>query len=325
LLVGRRGGFVPAAADPLARLDRHGCAAGDVDGDQLDEAYCAVGASQGVKFKSNQLLADLQALRPANVAGPAGVAEHTGRGRGAAFLSLGTDGHPDLLVTSDPLRVDGLPSLNRLYRNDSGSGFRSVPELGLDLPVGGTCAFSAQLDGRGRPEVIICSTEAWRGARGLHVFRYDGDRYAEATRAVGLAPRGSVDAVAADFDGDGDADLAQLSGSHLVVSLQRAGRLRSVVVKPVGLGQAVASGDVNADGHPDLYIVRGGPGNAPDQLLVNALRGRAFRRVTIPQARSGGADDVIAIDHDHNGLTDFVVLNGLERPGPVQLIAAFRR
>jgi hypothetical protein len=46
--------------------------------------------------------------------------------------------------------------------------------------------------------------------------------------------------------------------------------------------------------------------------------------VAIPQARSGGADDVITIDHDRNGLADFLVLNGLERAGPIQLIAAFR-
>ena len=45
----------------------------------------------------------------------------------------------------------------------------------------------------------------------------------------------------------------------------------------------------------------------------------------IPQARDGSAELVIATDHDRNGLTDFVVLNGRGslRAGPIQLIAFY--
>jgi hypothetical protein len=240
-------------------------------------------------------------------------------------VAIDRDGYPDLLVTSDPLRVDGLPSLDRLFRNEAGRGFRPATELGLDLPTASSCVLSAQLDGRGRDEIILCASEPWRGARGLHVFRSAGDRYVDATRSLGLSPRGAVDAVAADFDGDGATDLAQLSPSRLIVSLQRGGRLRRTMTVAIGYGQALAAGDVDADGRADLYVMRGGPGNAPDRLLVNTGRGRVFRSASIPQARSGGADDVIALDHDHNGLADFVVLNGLGRAGPVQLIAAYRR
>jgi hypothetical protein len=45
--------------------------------------------------------------------------------------------------------------------------------------------------------------------------------------------------------------------------------------------------------------------------------------VRIPQTTKGSADDAIAIDYDENGLTDFVVLNGRQKAGPVQLLAAF--
>jgi hypothetical protein len=45
--------------------------------------------------------------------------------------------------------------------------------------------------------------------------------------------------------------------------------------------------------------------------------------VAIPQTRRGSADDVIALDYDGNGLTDFVVLNGRKKAGPVQLLASF--
>jgi hypothetical protein len=75
---------------------------------------------------------------------------------------------------------------------------------------------------------------------------------------------------------------------------------------------------VNADGRDDLYIVRGGTGNAADLLLISTRSGRRFRRAAIPQTRIGSADDVVSIDHDRNGLADFLVLNGLRKPGPLR-------
>ena len=53
--------------------------------------------------------------------------------------------------------------------------------------------------------------------------------------------------------------------------------------------------------------------------------GTKFRSVKIPQTSKGTADDVFAIDYDKNGLTDFVVLNGRSKTGPIQLLASFRR
>ena len=63
--------------------------------------------------------------------------------------------------------------------------------------------------------------------------------------------------------------------------------------------------------------------NQPDLLLLSQNGGRKLPRSWIPQTRQGSADDVIALDYDLNGLTDFVVLNGRRREGPIQLLAAF--
>ncbi len=73
-------------------------------------------------------------------------------------------------------------------------------------------------------------------------------------------------------------------------------------------------------------MVRGNDSvNKPDRLLVSRKHGKLFASVVIPQTRKGSADDVFALDYDRNGLTDFVVLNGRRKAGPVQLLASFPR
>ena len=60
-------------------------------------------------------------------------------------------------------------------------------------------------------------------------------------------------------------------------------------------------------------------------MLVNRDAGRRWSSLVIPQARTGAGDDAVAIDHDGNGLEDFVVLNGANARGPIQLIAFYAR
>jgi hypothetical protein len=65
--------------------------------------------------------------------------------------------------------------------------------------------------------------------------------------------------------------------------------------------------------------------NAPDQVYLNDGTGNNFSSMSsIPSTSDGAAESVWPIDHDSNGLTDFLVLNGDgEAQGPVQLIAFF--
>ena len=50
-----------------------------------------------------------------------------------------------------------------------------------------------------------------------------------------------------------------------------------------------------------------------------------FRTVDVPGTATGAPDDVVAIDHDHDGRDAFLVLAGAGWPAPLQLIEAVRR
>src|SRR5207245_2700878 len=91
-------------------------------------------------------------------------------------------------------------------------------------------------------------------------------------------------------------------------------------------GVWVASGDVNGDGKQDLYVLQAGnksAGNVPDTMLVNNGTGEGYTKILIPEANAGAGMQVATLDYDRNGLMDFLVMNGRQRAGPIQLIAFF--
>ena len=253
-----RRAFVDAGVG-FGSVDRHGCAADDVDGSGLPDLYCSVGGRRGTGVKANQLWLD--PAGPARTLDPlvGRAAEPLGRGRVAAFLDVDLDGHDDLFVGQETERMDGLPSDSRVYlRRGPGplpraGGIRHRPRPrglgGLDRRhrcrrSGPTCCSSTRTRTR-------CGATG-----GVRLYRNVGGRFRDVTSRARIRSIGESDAELADLDGDGRADLIQLSASRIRISLSAAtasGRSSSGVSTAASRSR---SGDADGDGDADIFVLR---------------------------------------------------------------------
>lgn len=317
------GSFQQPFTGGYEQADRHGCSVGDIDRDGLPEIACAVGANHGLGIKGNEIWLSPLDQAATNQAAALGVDDPVGRGRRITLFDADNDGLLDLYVANDPSRADGLPSMNRLFVNVDGTGFRSSPASGLDLSIGGNCLVPADLDRDGWTDLIVCEAVPMAGYVGLRVFHNANGTFTETSDQLGLTSQGDVDAKVADMNGDGAPDVVRIATGRLEIDLQENGVFTRRLAVPVSYAQAVTLADVNGDGRPDVYVVRG-TRNAKiqDLLLLNDGTGSGFTSVALPSAQSGLGGSAIPIDYDRNGRDDLVILHGNQlEEGPVQLLA----
>jgi hypothetical protein len=327
LLLRRQGdGFVDTGVD-LGRVDRHGCAAADIDRSGLPDLFCSVGAARGTGVKANELWLDPGGPEPRRHPTAGGALEPYGRGRIARFLDVDQDRDADLFVAQESFRGDGLPSVDRLYRNVGRADLRSRPASGVPPAIGAANLDLGDVDRDGRTDLLLVYEDvaAARPQTGVRFYRNVGGRFRDVTDAYRIRSIEERDAELVDLDGDRRLDLVQTSWTGMVVSLQRDGRFRRVwsgTFGGGGIASDTATGDIDGDGDQDLYVLRQKRAEGDhDLILLNDGDGRSFTTVAAPSARGGLADDVLVIDHDGNGTTDFLALNGLDtEPGPIQLV-----
>lgn len=135
-----------------------------------------------------------------------------------------------------------------------GSALPSLPSKGTDA-IG-----VADLDGDGKPDLVAS------GPTTLHLMKGNGD--GTFTQVGSAAGKGATDLALADFDEDGQIDiaLAQYTSDTVRVLLRRgSGALQStsfptheafdVVTANGGAPTRIASGDLDLDGRPDLAVM----------------------------------------------------------------------
>lgn len=335
LMLNDGGHFADLTDDAFAmhptKRDYHGCAAADVDlNDELD-LYCTVGGKHGGNGANRKELWLQDGGEFTEHAQEWGVGDEFGRGRQATFIDANGDEFPDLYVTNQQPREDGLPGPNRLFINVDGKGFRDAPEFGVNRRIGGGAVQAVDFDLDGRQDLFLCSQ------KGIRIFRnVKGRRFKPVTRSAranGLCGH----AVLAPVNPGARPDLVVLHKGHLRVTLHGpTGRLqrKPAFRERIKRGLTFALGDVNGDQVPDIYVVRSSPfdprrprdrqSDARDVMLASNRKTPSFARVPVPSTRRGIGESVTAIDHDRNGLSDFIVANGrFKAIGPTRLTALY--
>jgi hypothetical protein len=300
--------------------DRHDCQPADFNTDNLVDLFCSVGADRGTTVKANALYIQQADGTFVDEAYQWNVQDPTGRGRCCAVLDVNNDGYPDIFYGAEPLRPDGLPSINRLYMNTGQGSFINTPTMGLDLNIGSLSARTVDYNNDGWPDLLVC------GNKSLHLFMNNqGQGFIDVSSSVLGPPVNAVDAVMVDVNHDNLLDLITLTKTTVTVRLQQADGTFGPpkIIHTVKGGTALAVGDVNGDNNPDIYVVcgkSGGTTNEPDCLLIGDATGD-FTVMPIPGTATGSGDRAYPVDYNHSGLTSFLVLNG-EVPftGPLQLL-----
>jgi hypothetical protein len=317
--------FVEPSPTTFPGGDRHRCAWIDVNGDLRPDLVCLLGADAGTDFNHSELWIQRPDGSFDDRASSYGLIDPTSRGRTPVPVDANDDGWLDVLVTGRHVRPDGLPAPDHLFLNQGGTAFVSDPTFGIDRDAGiqGSCASAVDFTNDGLTDLVVCRPS------GVRVFEnVAGTSFRDVT-TLWKAQGKAKDAMFADMDTDGLVDEIIALAGRVEVRLQRAGVFRPAISPLASTAViGVAVGDVNGDGAPDLYLLRGTDGavkNAPDRLMLNDGTGAGFTEMVIPTTTAGTADMVVSLDFDLNELSDFLVLNGSSPsvPGPVQLIAFY--
>ena len=186
---------------------------------------------------------------------------------GAVFFDANGDGRPDLYLATGGYRLSPASAFlqDRLYIN-RGAGRLVRDSTALPVMLTSTAAVAAgDFTGDGKPDLFVGGRMVPRSypypARS-YLLRNDGRRFTDVTDAVCPAlaePFGMVTAaVWIDFDGDGRLDLVTAGEWMPLHFFRNDGTTLRDVTASIGLGGtrgrwfALATGDFNHDGRPDL-------------------------------------------------------------------------
>lgn len=192
-----------------------------------------------------------------NVTSSAGI--HTeGEELDAAFADYDNDGFQDLFISTRKGIV--------VYKNEGDGTFSRVKkDIGLSNINDGNKILIADFDQDGDLDLYVGCASANK------FFRNNGDgTFTEQAKAMNLATNlGTEDMDFGDWDSDGDLDVAIVAANGPVELLNndRHSKFENVsdslqLQNPAYAGSAIAFGDYNNDGLPDLFIAGSKSGNS---------------------------------------------------------------
>jgi hypothetical protein len=311
--------------------DRHDCVWADVDKNGLPDAYCTAGrgGDNSVKYgKDNELWLQESVGNFRDVGTQWGMGELCGRSHTAAVLDANRDSWPDIFVSNAVPRVvsdpcddpaTGLPSEeSKLFINRRGQGFDDLSaSYGIQGHMGVWFAEPVDYNTDGYTDLLAHSDH------GIYLLRNNaGLGFTNVARQVGLPTTTFADARMGDLNRDGTLDIVAIHWPKVVYIPNVRGTFGSPrTLLSVTAGQNVALGDADGDTDLDVFVHTGNNidrSNPNDTVLINT--NGVFSKVAVPAA-GGIGDDVVVLDGNRDGKTEFLVLNGSEDSlGPIQLI-----
>jgi tetratricopeptide (TPR) repeat protein len=237
--------------------------------------------------------------------------KHSGKEFSAAFADYDNDGFLDLYLVKE--------SGDILYRNAGKGIFENVTaKAQVGSKTGGNRALFFDMDHDG--DIDLYET---RSNSNL-MFRNNGDgTFQEQAEKMGLSCRNanSQEAAFGDFDDDGDIDLFTVNkdSTNNLFSNQRQGFFKDVTVesglKSTGGSDAVAVGDCNNDGFPDIFVASVNVGR--NELFRNKGNG-TFEPAKNSQELFSALQnvkvfDVKFFDFDNDGYQDLIIAGESEK------------
>jgi hypothetical protein len=288
-------------------------AVGDLDGDGRDEVAVAAYEYDSVLVLWNR--GNGQLMPP--TAFPAGASPLN--------VSIGDvtgDGKSDLVVAN---QVDGIGSTSTIggvrgtvsvLRNRGNDAFAVPASYAVGFEAGATVL--ADLDGDGKLDVVVVNQRTLDAS--VLYNQGNGTLGSEVRFGVGGEPS---QVFAAEMNGDGRPDLLFINQTgDLVVALTAAkGALGAGASYSTGLWPdyafeiptapaAIASGDLNGDGKPDLVATGTIPTDPGMKLLLNRGEGKFAAAVTLDAAIASSPSTLAVLDLDGDGKADLVSGDG---------------
>jgi hypothetical protein len=277
-------------------------AAGDVDGDGVDDLFMSVWSPEERRAVLHLYRVRAGFLREAPQSG--GIALPSGASF-ATFSDVDNDGWLDLFAIGGDGR-------GYLFRNAGNGTFTDVTtKAGIADVRGARRALFVDLDHDGDLDLLLV------GPNGRTVFRNNLDgTFTESSAAYGIAATTpSSDATFADFDGDGRIDVyvGGASGSGALLRNGGAQRFTDATsasgLTGAGAASTVAAADYDNDGAADLFL--GGTPTGDPSLWRNRGDGnfaRDPRSDDVLRALHGVAVSAATfVDYDNDGWLDLVI------------------
>ena len=221
------------------------------------------------------------------------------------------DGAPDLAVANGTYGYAG-PGTVSMFLNQGNGTFRLKGDYPAGSGIGSLVAFAP--GGNGSPSLAVTNFTALNGVNAIVILRGNGDGSLKgpvSSYATGLEPTAIV---TADFNSDGNPDLAVVNGAGNTVSIflgRPDGSFAGRVDLPVTFApNRVTVGDLNGDHKMDLIVSAGTsePGGGAVSVLLG--KGDGTFLPYVQYITGNNPISIVTADFNGDGYPDVAFTNG---------------